>query len=172
MARRQLPPLRNRLAERQTKANSRRTRALERRSTTEITNNSDTQSPTNNWIYNNTCYANQVAALDVFGVSVRAATTNSTLKNNLLYAPNAPTATSIQDLSGVGTVGASGTFGNSSNVQAKVFPNFVSGTPVVPSDFKVTGVTYPIGTGVSVPVWSDFLRAPNAAPWDTGAVRH
>ncbi len=139
----------------------------------DISNNGDTQAPTDNWIYNNTCYANQAAAAQVYGVRLFIGATNTTLKNNLMYAPNATAAFVINNFLGVGTVGASGTFGNSSDVQAKtISPNFVSGAPAVPLDFKITGASYALGTGVAVPVWTDFFGVTNTAPWDGGAVRH
>lgn len=137
-----------------------------------VSNNGDTQAPTDNWIYNNTCYANQGAAVLIFGFRLLTGATNTTLKNNLMYSPSASTTTVVNNFAGVGTVGASGTFGNSSDIQGKTSPNFASGAPVAPADFKITGGSYALGTGVAVPVLSDFFGVANVAPWDSGAVRH
>jgi hypothetical protein len=137
-----------------------------------VSNSGDTQTPTDNWIYNNTFYANQLAAAQVYGVRVFSNSINTTMKNNILYAPTATTAIPIDNFAGVGTVGASGTFGNSSGAQGKASPNFASATPSVPPDFKIAGGSYALGTGVAVPVWSDFFGVPNSVTWDGGAVRH
>lgn len=137
-----------------------------------VSNSGDTQTPTDNWIYNNTFYANQPAAAQVFGIRVFSNSINTTMKNNILYAPTATTAVPIDNFAGVGTVGASGTFGNSSGAQGKTSPNFASATPSVPPDFKITVGSYALGSGVAVPVWSDFFGVSNSVTWDGGAVRH
>lgn len=137
-----------------------------------INNNGNTASASDNVVYNNTIYANQAGAAGLLGVRLMPGAVNSTVKNNLLYSPSATTTNVVLDTGGVGTVGASGTFGNSSDVQGKLSPNFVSGAPVVPPDFKISGGSYALGTGAPVPVWGDFFGVTNIAPWDGGAVRH
>ncbi|MDO8340572.1 MAG: hypothetical protein Q7T59_01215, partial [Candidatus Woesebacteria bacterium] len=132
----------------------------------------DTHTPTNNWVYNNTCYANQGGANQMRGVRVSSGSINTTLKNNLLYAPTATIATTIDNFLGVGPVGFSGTDGNTSDVNAKISPNFVSATPSLPPDFKITA-GHAFGTGSTVQsVPTDFFGVTNSAPWDAGAVRH
>ncbi|MBN8474901.1 PKD domain-containing protein [Sulfuritalea sp.] len=140
----------------------------------DIGNNGDTPNnglATDNWVYNNTCYANQGAAANVFGFALFGGATNTTLKNNLMYSPSALSTTVIRDLLGVATVGASGTFGNSSDVQGQTNPNFDSALPTVPTNFGISNpLSYARSTGVAVPVWTDFFGVSNAAPWDRGAI--
>lgn len=137
----------------------------------DISNNGDTQFPTDNWIYNNTCYANQATAVQVYGVRLFTGATNTTLRNNLMYFPSASTAVVINNFAGVGTIGASGTLGNSSDIEATTTPNFASGTPSVPLDFQITAGSYALGTGVAIPLWwKDFRGVSNTA--DRGAVKN
>ncbi len=139
--------------------------------------------PTTNWFYNNTCYTNApLTVASVFrGINLSATADNTTIKNFLVYAPNAAAAGTnvvVVQNSGTGTVGASGTFGNSSNLQAKTDPLFASATPTVPAHFKPTGVSYAIGAqgfSVATPlpgVLSDFFLAAQPTPSDIGAVVH
>ncbi len=134
--------------------------------------------PTTNWIYNNTCYSTTAYTGGVFpitGVNLTATAINTTVKNNLLYSPNAaaPAVNVVRD-SGTGTIGASGTFGNSSNVQAISGPvTFTSlALPLTPAGAKPTA-GYVIGGGVAVPgEIVDFFLVPQPAPPTIGAVRH
>lgn len=139
--------------------------------------------PTTNWFYNNTCYTSApLTAASVFrGINVSATADNTTIKNFLLYAPNAAAAGTnvvVVQNSGTGTVGASGTFGNSSNLQAITDPLFASATPTVPAHFKPTGASYAIGAqgfSVATPlpgVLTDFFLNPQPTPSDIGAVVH
>lgn len=137
-----------------------------------VSNNGDTQSPTDNWIFNNTCYAKQASSAQVYGIRLFGGATNTTIKNFLMYAPSASAATVINNLLGVGTIGASGTLGNSSDVQAKTDPLFARALPSLPPDFRITTDSYAIGNGVAVPVWSDMFGVTNSGTWDSGAVRH
>lgn len=140
-----------------------------------VTNNNDTQSATGNFVYNNTIYANQPTSTSVIGVRMFNGALNTTIKNNLMYAPSASSTTVVNADLGSGTVGASGTFGNSSDAQAKsTSPSFAnaSGTFSTPSDFRITTGSYAIGNGVPVPVWADFFTVANSGSWDSGAVRH
>jgi hypothetical protein len=142
-----------------------------------VTNNGDAYTATDNVIYNNTIYANQVVVpTSVIGIRLFNGSVNTIIKNNLLYAPTATTVTVVFSAGAPGVTGTvgdvDGTFGNSSNLQGKsVNPSFASGAPAVPADFKITG-GYALGTGVLVPVWSDYFGVANVAPWDGGAVRH
>jgi len=75
-----------------------------------------------------------------------------------------------------GTIGGSGTYGNSSNAQMKsTNPDFInaSGSFSTPLDFKLpSSDSYAIGSGIQAPVWSDFFLAPTFSPPDIGAVNH
>lgn len=140
----------------------------------DIRNNSGTSpNPTTNWFYNNTCYSTTAynVGLPIRGMAVDATAINTTVKNNLLFVPNATVATVVDD-AGVGTIGASGTFGNSSNTQAISGPvSFTSlASPLTPAGAKPTA-GYVIGGGVVVPgEIVDFFLRPQPATPDIGAV--
>jgi hypothetical protein len=47
---------------------------------------------------------------------------------------------------------------NSSNFEVKnTSPNWISGTPTAPSDFRLSPTSYGIGMGVVIPVYTDFF---------------
>jgi hypothetical protein len=109
------------------------------------------------------------------GVNLTATAINTTVKNNLVYSPNAaaPAVNVVRD-AGTGTIGASGTFGNSSNTQAISGPvTFTSlALPLTPAGAKPTA-GYVIGGGVAVPgEIVDFFLVPQPATPTIGAVRH
>jgi hypothetical protein len=140
-------------------------------------NGGSSPNPTDNQIYNNTCFSVDAASGYTFtigGVGLRSTAINTVVKNNLHYTPNADVATrntsSVGD-SGIGTIGASGTFGNSSDVQAKASPLFLntSGTFSQPGDFVITTGSYAIAGGTTVPVYRDFYNNLRTAPYDMGA---
>lgn len=145
----------------------------------DIRNNGGTSpNPTTNWIYNNTCYSPTAytgVLFPVKGVNLDATVINTTVKNNLVYTPNAAaptTAVSVVSNAGTGTIGASGTFGNSSDVQAISGATFTSLAPLTPAGAKPTA-GYVIGGGVSVPgEIVDFFLQPQSATPDIGAVLH
>ena len=136
--------------------------------------------PDDNQYLNNTCYSGDVStsftciSLDASIVNVP----NAVVKNNLAYAPLAVTPLLFRSTGpGVtGATGASGTFGNSSNAQVLgTDPMFLNGSGLfnTPLDFKLPPAgSYAIGLGVNVPVWSDFFRAVEPAPRDSGAANH
>src|SRR5205814_2123658 len=114
-----------------------------------------------------------------------ATITNTTIKNNTAYTPNQSqvpfqhSSMILVDVQGgaiTGTTGASGTFGNSSNngINSPTPSPFTSSNPVTPADFTAAnngGGNISIGTGVSVPIWSDFnLKTPEPSPRNRGAV--
>jgi hypothetical protein len=145
----------------------------------DIRNSGSTPNPTDNWIYNNTCYSTTAYTGVLFplkGVNLMATAINTTVKNNLVYAPNAAaptTAVSVVSNSGTGTVGASNTFGNSSDAQAISGATFTSlALPLTPAGAKPTA-GYVIGGGVAVPgeIVDFFLGTQPATP-DIGAVLH
>lgn len=147
----------------------------------DVRNNTGTSpNPTTNWIYNNTCYSTTAYAGVLFplkGVSLDATAINTTVKNNLVYSPNAAaptTAVSVVSNAGTGTIGASGTFGNSTDAQAISGPvTFTSlALPLTPAGAKPTA-GYVIGGGVAVPgeIIDFFLSTQPATP-DIGAVLH
>jgi hypothetical protein len=136
--------------------------------------------PTTNWIYNNTCYSTTAYTGVIFplkGVSLDATAINTTVKNNLVYSPNAAaptTAVTVVNDAGAGTIGASGTFGNSSDTQAISGPvTFTSlALPLTPAGAKPTA-GYVIGGGVAVPgEIVDFFLVPQPASPTIGAVLH
>lgn len=146
-----------------------------------ISNNGGTlPNPTNNDVMDNTCFTNSaITGANVFrAINIAATSVNATIKNTLLYSPNATSAgtNSITVTNaGSGTVGASGTFGNSSNAQSKTNPLFTVTPPVDPVDYKITSTSYAINGGVSVPVFADFFGVTNppvSGQWDAGAVNH
>lgn len=136
--------------------------------------------PTGNWIYNNTCYSTTAYTGVLFplsGVNLAATAISTTVKNNLVYSPNAAaptTAVSVVKDAGIGTIGASGTFGNSSDAQAITGPvTFTSlASPLTPAGAKPTA-GYVIGGGVAVPgEIADFFLVPQPASPTIGAVLH
>lgn len=99
--------------------------------------------PTNNRIYANTFYMSSATAgaIDVvFIQSATAAPVATLVKNNLAYAPLASSILFITD-NGSGTIGASGTFGNSSTAQIKATSPSFDGTSV-PKDFRIGTGSY------------------------------
>ena len=140
-----------------------------------VTNNGDTQSATGNAIYNNTIYANQSTPGHVRGVRIFRGALDTTISNNLMYAPSAKSAIVVDPTLGAGTIGASGTLGNSSDVQAKnVDPLFANASRNLskPADFRPGAGSYAIGGGVAVPARHDLFRKAHGAARDVGAVVH
>lgn len=140
-----------------------------------VTNNRDTQSATGNAIYNNTIFANQTTPGQVRGVRTFKGALDTEIRNNLMYAPSAKSAVVVDATLGAGTVGASGTLGNSSDAQAKnVDPLFANASRNFskPADFRPGAGSYAIGAGVAVPARHDFFRKAQGAARDIGAVAH
>lgn len=87
------------------------------------------QTPSNNRIYNNTCYESAGSSLPPACVRLESGTANSTVRNNLVYAPSFSGATALQDYSSQGTV-------QSNNLVASSNP-FAQTNPSLPQDFKL-----------------------------------
>lgn len=140
-----------------------------------VTNNNDTQSATGNAIYNNTIYAKRSLPTRVRGIRMFRGALDTSIRNNLMYAPSAESVIVVDTALGAGTVGTSGTLGNSSDAQARnVDPLFTNASRNFskPSDFRPGAGSYAIGGGVGVPARHDFLRKAHGAARDIGAVAH
>ena len=115
-------------------------------------------------IYNNTIYSSASPGDNTLqGIRVGTQPTNITIKNNLMYTPNYSGVRVIDD-NGSSTTKSN----NSTNSQAKnTNPNWTnaSGSYNTPSDFTPGAGSYAIGTGASVPVWSDFFWSLRRAIW-------
>lgn len=140
-------------------------------------------------LYNNTCYSSDASGAGPSFACIELTTsigtvTNVTLKNNLAYAP-AYTTPRLLNVAGTvsGTIGASGTFGNSSDAQVKNTNPFTSVAPFTPTNAKPSAGSYAVGTNnactgapcsisTGVPVWSDFFMTAEPATRDIGAVIH
>ena len=132
--------------------------------------------PDDNRFYNNTCYSGDVSGnlqcvtLGAFGSQT---ITNSVVKNNLGYAPNATVAKLLYlatPSDGItGTIGASGTFGNSSDIQVSGTNPFPIATPTTLSDFVITTGSYAIASSTTAPVYRDFYSNFRSATPDMGA---
>ena len=109
-------------------------------------------------VYNNTIHS--TLAGDFNGVMVGNAS-NVTIKNNLGYAPLStvpnPTGVTMVYLNGNGASGLVAS-NNSTDFQIKnTAPAWLSATPTTPADYRTTGGSYAIGTGIGVPVFTDFF---------------
>ncbi len=112
---------------------------------------------------------------EAFGISIGAAPTNTIVKNNLAYAPNAST---VKLLNGTGAYGLV-KFNNSTDSQAKsASPSFgsipaLTSKTLASSDFKIGANSYAAGSGAAVPVISDFFMSTRVGVVpDLGAVVH
>ena len=127
--------------------------------------------PDNVRLEHNTFYSADVNAGlgDIFTpITLASGVTNVTVRNNLGYAPNAASPVMVLNNGAV-----SPTISNNSLPGAiSTNPNFASATPANPVHFKLIAPSYAIGTGISVPVWSDFFLVPEPSPRDIGAVNH
>jgi hypothetical protein len=122
-------------------------------------------------VYNNTFYDSDTIACcagNFNAVIIDANSSNTTLKNNLAYAPNDSNHVMISG-TGIGLVQSN----NSSDAQVGATnPLFTSVSPFNPTNAKITSGSYAIGGGTTVPVWSDFFLTTQASPRDMGAVVH
>lgn len=124
---------------------------------------------TNVRIYNNTAFSNS-GSFTV--VDLRDDTVNNiTVQNNLAYkSPSGGTNRMIDGPSITGLVTCASC--NSSNLQITgTSPNFTATPPTSPAHFKPTS-GYALGSGIVVPVWSDFFLVPQPATRDMGAILH
>ncbi len=125
-------------------------------------------------LYNNTAYASDPSSTSspVFFENSVSATTNLSVINNLMYLPLAPRAVIVYGTAGTGYVASNNTTSSTAGINAT--PTFTNPTPLVPSDFRPSTVSYSyaIGTGTIVPVWSDFFQMIEPATRDMGAIIH
>jgi hypothetical protein len=89
--------------------------------------------------------------------------TNIVIRNNYASMPNYIIKVMVVDPFSRATV--------SDNILTNT-PGWVSATPSVPADFKPAAGSAAIGSGIVVPVWSDFFGVPQPTPRDLGAVNH
>jgi len=107
---------------------------------------------------------------EVMPIRIGNATSNITVKNNLGYAPNSANPFTSM-ISGTGKSG----FVASNNTSTKQLygtnPLFNVSPPMIPTDFKLSKGSYALGSGASVPVWSDFfMRSRPRSGFDLGAI--
>ncbi len=122
-------------------------------------------------VQNNTIYSPDVDT-NFIGVMVSAAgVTNVTVRNNLAYAPNDSQRWMFDDPAGVVTAAGNTCDSHRCQTRLTTSPNFVSGTPTLPDDFRVAAPSYAIDGGAAVSVHSDFFRVsrPINGAWDIGA---
>ena len=117
-------------------------------------------------LYNNTAYSNYNSS-EAYLASIYPQATNVTFANNLAYFPSA-TYKAVRDTSKVPGSGFSES-NNTTNVNTS--PSF-SSTTIGPIGFKIAAGSYAVGTGVVVPVWSDFFSVPQTTTRDLGAAIH
>ena len=131
-------------------------------------------------IYNNTAYSSTTAGIrflemmsfEAHTVAAPTAPTNVTLQNNLVYAPSASSVTLVWTT--CPGVWCPTQLNNSTVHQIKNVSPFAATPPVSLADYTPQA-GYAIGTGASVPVWSDFfgtLRPQSGVPGtiDKGAI--
>jgi len=128
-----------------------------------------THTPPNNVnIYNNTFYSSKIA--DVFtAVQVDSTATNVVVKNNLAYSPY---DRNIKMILGTGSP-MSPIVSSNNSLDLRKNPMFLTTAPQI-GEFKLATGSYAIGTGMSIPVFSDFqgtIKSPSVAP-DLGSSGH
>lgn len=107
--------------------------------------------PNNVNLFNNTIYA-RTSPNETWGIDLGSISTVN-IKNNLVSARAASSPLLISG-SGAGLVQSN----NSTNAQIKsTLPGWVSSTPSTPADFTLVSGSYALGSGGSVPVYSDFF---------------
>lgn len=130
--------------------------------------------PDGNRIYNNTVYRGTSTTSPNIANPLLAtldnANTNTTIQNNLVYAPLYSSAVIVSGTGASGLVVSN----NSSGAQAISSPSFATSTPVNPIDFSIGAGSYALGMGITVPVLSDFFltsRPQGAGMIDLGAIK-
>ena len=123
--------------------------------------------PDNVKIYNNTVYSSGSGTVQ--GVLLFPVDTNITVRNNLGYTPAAGSSIMVDGTAGSGFSASN----NSTNSQMRsTNPGWISVTPSLPADFRLTAGSYGLNTGAIVKVFSDFFRSlrPQGSGYDIGAV--
>jgi hypothetical protein len=117
-------------------------------------------------VYNNTFYGTHVSdSNNIHAVVIGATPLTSTVRNNLLSAPNNSAAT-MTWMTGTTLIADHNLINNTPSAL------WVSGTPAVPADFRLKSGSPAIGAGAAIPVWDDFVRAARSSSWDVGAYAH
>lgn len=115
-------------------------------------------------LFNNTIFSNDAG--DFSAVAVHVPTTNITVVNNLAYSPN---------ISGlfydVCTMCGAPTVSSNNTATTNQSPSMVTIPPTTTVGFSPATGSYAIGTGIVVPVWSDFFSTPQTATRDMGAIK-
>lgn len=119
---------------------------------------------TDTWIYHNSSYHVDGSTAQA-AINVGAGCTNSIVINNLSFAPNDATGSTLLD-GGTGTVVA----GNTANIQTD--PAFMGPLSTL-ANWAVGPASYARNTGVSVPVWSDIrgIARATVTARDVGALQ-
>jgi hypothetical protein len=96
--------------------------------------------------------------------------TNVSMVNNLAYAPTnggglMSSSITVSQITNTTDSPAGGQLRNTS-------PLLTTQPPLVPAHWKPLAGSYAIGSGTSIPVWSDFFRTTQPATRDLGAVIH
>lgn len=112
---------------------------------------------TNVHIYNNSFFTSYKSlANEVMPIQIGGTSSNITVKNNLGYAPNSVNSLTNM-ISGTGKSGFMASNNTSTKQLYGTNPLFSVSPPMKPADFKPGKGSYAIGSGASVPVWSDFF---------------
>jgi len=117
-------------------------------------------------VYNNTIYSGS-GVNTTRGIILGTEVLNASAQNNLCYFPTGGGSTACLLDQGTGTTKNHNT-GDSGTVSTD--PLFTSVSPFNPAGAKPTGISYAIGNGIGVPVWSDFFRVSWPPTWSIGAV--
>lgn len=118
--------------------------------------------------YNNTIYSLKSGVFNAFKLGGSVTSISDTvIKNNLIYAPNATSPALIEN---VGTVTGTLESNNSSGAQMASTRPWATATPTTPTHYTPTG--YALGAGV----WEyrsqrDFFNTPITSPVDIGAIQ-
>ncbi len=128
------------------------------------------------WAYNNSAYSGDASAgtQSFAAVRVELGATNVTARNNLAYAPFAGAGLYhlIDDAAACGAACITASNNSTDNQVKNTFPGWVSATPAIPADFRLTSGSYGLDTGAVVKVFSDFFRTsrPQNGVIDMGSV--
>lgn len=124
-------------------------------------------------VYNVTMYSSAADDGQFHAVRVSSESVDAVIKNTIAYQADDTNTTSAEIVSdsGTGTTGATGTQGNSTDVEITNTNPFSVGSPVNDADFALSSGSY-ARTGVAAPVFYDYFGESriNVTP-DSGAVQ-
>ncbi|MBT0571519.1 hypothetical protein KIK84_14415 [Curvibacter sp. CHRR-16] len=139
----------------------------------ESKNSNYTPAPSSSFLYNNTfyksdgsSYVNGYTAIGISKSSIYGQATGTVMKNNIAYAPGNTKNGYTQDpratFMGPSTVSSADyvLINNSTDLQVNSSKPWSSSSPSAAVDFTPAVSTYALSSGVSVPVWNDFLLKP------------